>query len=880
MPASVRAEGTLLPGERWLLEEGWTLRSAAQVDAAGPAVSSPNFATEGWHPTRVPSTVVGALVAAGIYPDPYFGMNLRQLPGADYPIGRIFSKLPMPEDSPFRSAWWFRKEFEIPDNPGGQRWSLRFDGINYRAEIWLNGQRLAGRDKVAGAYRQVEFDVTERVRAGGPNVLAVEVFPPQVNDLALSWVDWNPMAPDKAMGIWRDVYLSASGSVVLRHPHVASDVDLPSLKTARLKISVDVANRSTRDVSGVLKVRLADLTVSQRVELAAGEARTVSLDPRSHPELTLLGPRLWWPHTMGPQNLHSAELAFETDEASSSPVISDRVSLRFGIRKITSELTEEGHRLFRINGRRILIRGGGWTPDMMLRFSPERAESELRYVRDMGLNTVRLEGKMEPEPFFELADRYGILVMAGWVCCSHWERWQDWTDEDHIIAAESLRSQIRRLRSHPSLLVWLNGSDAPPPAKVETSYLEILEELQWPNPVLSSATAKPAEHSGASGVKMNGPYEWVPPSYWLRDTRKGGAFGFATEVGPGPVVPPLASLREMLPESSLWPIDEQWLFHAGSGRFGNLDLFNEGLSARYGPPRDVADYAFKSQLLAYEGLRAMFEAYGRNKYTATGVIQWMLNDAWPSLTWHLYDYYLRPGGAYFGAKKACEPLHIQYSYDDRSVAIVNEHPDPLKGLQASAWVYDLDLRERFFQQRTVDVPADSALRLFGVPESPGLSKTYFLKLRLESASGDLLSSNFYWLSTRRDELDWRAATYYHTPVTTHGDLTGLAKLPEVELKLTVSTETEGGEGVARVQVENPASHLALAVRLRLLRGPAGSEVLPILWEDNYFPLFPGETRQVVARYQLRDLAGSQPMVVVDGWNVAGARRVGLRPKGL
>ena len=281
----------------------------------------------------------------------------------------------------------------------------------------------------------------------------------------------------------------------------------------------------------------------------------------------------------------------------------------------------------------------------------------------MGLNTVRLEGKLETDEFFDLTDRHGILVMAGWCCCDHWERWPKWTPRDLKIAEESLRSQMYRLRSRPSLLMWLNGSDNPPPADIETMYLNVEKECRWPNPILSSATAKTSTVSGITGVKMTGPYDYVAPAYWLLDSKTGGAHGFNTETGPGPAVPPVESLREMLPAEHLWPIDDWWNFHAGGGQFRDIRVFSEALNARYGTATGLEDFAFKSQLMTYEAMRAMFEAFSRNKYTSTGVIQWMLNNAWPSLIWHLYDYYLRPGGGYFGAKKAMEPIHPLYSYD-------------------------------------------------------------------------------------------------------------------------------------------------------------------------------------------------------------------------
>ncbi len=873
-PALAAADASEMT-RRHMLSDGWTIQSSAHVTAAGEQLSTPGYETRGWVPATVPATVLAALVAQRVYPDPYFGMNLRRIPGASYPIGRNFAKLPMPPESPFRPAWWFRTEFELPAADAGKSVALCFDGINYRANVWLNGRLLADTDAVAGAYRAYELDVTGVARAGS-NALAVEVFPPHADDLALTWVDWNPMAPDKAMGLWREVYLTTSGPVALKHPHVVSDLDLPSLESARLEITVDARNTTGRAVRGTLRGRAGTIAFAREVELAAGETRTVQLGSDEIQQLRISRPALWWPAGMGEQNLHDLELAFTVDGQ-----VSDRARLRFGIREITSELTAGGHRLFRVNGRRVLIRGAGWTPDMMLRFSPERLAAEIAYVRDMGLNAIRLEGKMEPEPFFELTDRYGILVMAGWCCCSHWERWDDWRDQDHKIAAESLRSQIRRLRAHPSLLVWLNGSDFPPPAEVETSYLRVLSELRWPNPILSNATAKGTGPSGPSGVKMNGPYEWIPPSYWLEDagrdgTRRGGAWGFATEVGPGPVVPPYESLREMLPAASLWPIDEVWSFHAGGGRYRELTVFSDALAARYGAPDGVRDYAFKAQLMAYEGLRAMFEAYGREKYAATGVIQWMLNDAWPSMIWHLYDYYLRPGGAYFGAKKALEPVHVQYSYDDRSIVVVNGRHSDLKGLEVKAALYDLDMERRLARAETLSVPADSSKRAFALPEVDDLSATHFLKLELEDPAGKLLSSNFYWLATRPDELDWDASTWFYTPVKRHADFTALADLPPVELEVSARHEAAGDRGTTTVTLRNPTRHLAFAVHLRLTRGPGGREVLPILWQDNYFELLPGASREVTASYRLADLDDAEPNLEVGGWNVVAGTAAAVR----
>ncbi len=369
--------------------------------------------------------------------------------------------------------------------------------------------------------------------------------------------------------------------------------------------------------------------------------------------------------------------------------------------------------------------------------------------------------------------------------------------------------------------------------------------------------------SGPSGVKMRGPYAYVPPSYWLTDTERGGAFGFATEIGPGAAVPPLESLERMLPADRLWPINEYWMFHAGGGQFRDLSRFTEALEARYGPATNVEDYARKAQALAYEGQRAMFEAYGRNKYRSTGVIQWMLNDAWPSLIWHLYDHYLRPGGGYYGTKKACEPVHVQFSYDDRSVAVVNDEQHPHEGLTVTARLLNLDLSEAFAGEVQIDLPADTVVRALTLPRPEGLSRTHFLVLEVTDAAEELVSSNFYWLSTQEDVLDWENTRWYYTPTETHADLTALADLPETTLALDL--EPAGPDGAVRVRVRNTGSSLAFQVHVRVEDADDGQEVLPVFWSDNYLPLLPGESRTLTAEF-LHGPAPARVTLTAEAWN--------------
>jgi exo-1,4-beta-D-glucosaminidase len=828
-------------------------------------------------------TVVAVQVAAGEFPDPYFGMNLRKLPGiAAYDIGEQFARKPIPSDSPYAASWWYRTEFPTP---ASQHVALHFDGINNRANVWINGNKIADAKDVAGAYRTFEFDITPKLAKMGKNVLAVEVFAQTQNDLGINWVDWNPTPPDKNMGIWQDVYLTTSGPVKIRHPAVVTHlVDNNGMLTAELTILAELHNDSDKPVEGKFQADIAglELRVEQAESLTAGETKSVKLVPQDFAQLAVKDAKLWWPAQMGSPNLYDLYTSI-----SIANTISDSQHTRVGIREITSEMTDKGARLFRVNGRPILIRGGGWAPDMMLRRNPEKLRTEFQYVQDMNLNTIRLEGKIESNEFFDLADEKGILIMAGWCCCDLWEEWDKWTGDQLAVARESVRSQSLRLRAHPSLLMWVNASDKPPPAKVEEAYLEVLKETSWPNPIVSSASETLAQFSGPSGMKMTGPYDYVPPSYWLVDTKHGGAYGFNTETSPGAAVPTPNSLIKFIPANHLWPMamrksrltrtsrpslgkDKIWNFHSASGKLKNLfETYNAALNGQYGPPTDLDDYNRKSQAMAYDGERAMFEAYSRNKYTSTGVIQWMLNNAWPSLIWHLYDYNLEPAGGYFGAKKANEPVHIMYAYNDRAIVVVNSTYKPVSGIKASVRVVDFNLKELFSHEKAVDVDADGVQKVLQIPELPfDIEPTvYFIQLNLKNTTRRLLSSNFYWLSTKKPKFDWEKTTRRSTPISSYEDMTTLLNLPKMHVSATAHLRTgKDGESV-QVRLKNTSAALAFQVRLAINAGKRGEEILPVLWEDNYVSLLPGEERSVEARFPGKHSIGSHPTLKISGWNI-------------
>ncbi|HWC20422.1 MAG TPA: beta galactosidase jelly roll domain-containing protein, partial [Terriglobales bacterium] len=792
-----------------------------------------------------------------------YGKNLRAIPGMTYPEGKIFTNLPMAENSPYKCPWWYRSEFSLPAQLQGKNIWLHFDGINYRANIWMNGKQIADAEHVAGAYRTYEFNIKDVARVGATNTLAVEVFAQTETDLGINFVDWNPMPADKAMGLWRPVYITSSGPVAVRFPAVSTHFPDDSLKIAELTVAGELQNETDKEVSGTVEATLEGIgTIEQKVSLDANERKSVVFAADQYEQLRVQNPKLWWPYPYGHQNLLTVQLRFRGADS-----VSDTATAKFGIREITADKNANGYALFRVNHRTLLIRGGGWAPDMFLRVNNERMENDFRYVRDLRLNTIRLEGKMETDEFFDLADRYGILVMAGWCCCDHWEHWDKWQAVDHEISKASQISQIQRLRSHPSMLVWLNGSDNPPPADVESDYISILQQLHWPNPFLSSASAASTTVTGASGVKMTGPYDYVPPSYWLTDPgRWGGAYGFNTETSPGPAPPLISSLEKFIPKMNLWPHDDVWNFHGGLGEFGQTNIFDNAMSVTYGPPTSLTDYDKKAQAMAYEGERAMFEGYARNKYNSTGVIQWMLNNAWPSVIWHLYDYYFVPGGGYFGAKTANELVHAQYSYDDRSVVVVNSLYQPQEALKLRARVFDLASKERFSDLKDVALEADSVARVLTIPDMSELNSPYFVRLDLTDAAGKVISSNFYWVPQQLAELDWEKSSFYSTPGK-YADMTALANLPTTTIEWNSQSEHRGEEEVVHLLVRNVGKNLAFLLRADLKRGRSDDDAASVLWDDNYISLLPGESRTLTASVRTRDLGGAAPVVKVSGWNV-------------
>jgi len=835
------------------LADGWRIRAAAEVAGDGAAVSTAGFDAGAWTATAVPSTPMAALVASGLYPDLYVGTNLDKV-----------------STDQFAGPWWYRTEFELTEREARGTVRVVFEGINYRADIWLNGARLASSSEIVGAFRVHELDLSGRV-VPGANALAVEVFPPQPGDFTIGFVDWNPRPPDRNMGLWRPVVLRLTGAVSVDEVFVRSDVDLESLSSAELTVEMLVVNHGDEAVTAVARGELEGAAFQTEVALEPRQQKVVSFTTDEHPQLRLASPRLWWPHTLGQPELYSLRVTAHVGGR-----VSDAADVIFGVREVGTYFNEQGHRGFTVNGKPVLIRGGGWVDDLLLSDTPAKLESQIAYVKHMGLNTIRLEGFWgSSQALYDIADREGVLIMPGWSC--QWE-WEDYlgkpvdeqyggvlAPEEQALVAASLEDQVRYLRNHPSIFTWVLASDLLPHPDLERKYGSLLAAADSTRPPLASCGWVTSEVSGPSGVKMNGPYDWVPPRYWYEDRERGGAYGFNTETGPGPQPPPLESVRKMIPPEHLWPVDEVWNFHCGRNEFNQMNRFIEALDRRYGPSASVEEFLRKSQVASYEAIRPMFEAFAVNRPLTTGVIQWMLNSAWPEMYWQLYDHYLMPNGAYYGTRAACWPLSLAYNYHGRTVHLVNDTLARRDGLVATVRALDLHGREFESTTREVAIDGGTSTELLSLAHLEPPTPVWFLDLRLADREGGEVARNFYWLSTTEDELDWEGSLWFVTPTKRFADFTALDELPDVELEVEAGVERPAPDLEVSVRLANPSETVAFFIELRLVDARDQS-YLPVLWDDNYLTLLPGEERLVRARLpHAGALDGAA--VVVAGWNV-------------
>ena len=854
------------------LTDGWQIISSADITADGKALSTGEPEKGDWVDANVPTTVMGALIDAGIYKDIFFADNLAKIP-----------------TEPFENPWWFRKQFTINDfNSKEEELRLFIDGINYRANIWLNGNQIASQDTLFGAFRQFEINITEHTKAS--NILAFEIIPPQPRDFYMGFVDWAPTPPDKYMGIYREVRLKRTGKVALEHSFVKTDVNTETLDEAQLSISSELSNFSSVEKTVTVSGTIENVQFSKEITLAPNEKKTVWITPTDAPALGIKNPRLWWPNGLGDPNMYQLNLQV-FDKGS----LVDEQAVNFGIRTVETFLNDSGARGYKVNGREVMQKSGGWVDDLFLRYMPEKDAAQIRYVKEMNMNALRFEGIWgNNHHIYDLCDQNGILLMVGWSC--QWE-WPDYIglelivsedyDESMTIAESTemngvkltpdeedlfndyLKHQVKWLRNHPSIYCWAVGSDAMPKPSLENKYNKTLEQYDDTRSLLISAGGFESEISGSSGMKMFGPYEYVPPVYWYEDDSKyGGAYGFNSETGPGPQIPPIESIKKMIPEEHLWPpANEMWNYHSGRKDFNSVGVYLKALNNKYGEPKTLEELTLKAQVMNYEAMRPMFEAHVINREKATGVVQWMLNSPWPEFYWQLYDYYLMPNGAYFGTLKAGQPSTLIYNYHDHRVYASNDHHSGIEDYEAQITLYDVNSKVVFETKEKVALGENGVKELIDIPALKGENKVYFLDMKLKNASGNLVSENFYWLASKRDLMAWDEYLWFYTPQKQYADFNEINALAKVGINAEKEIVKKGDEWEVNVTISNPSDKLAFFIELMATKKSDGSSILPVFWSDNYVSLTPGESKTLNLKFYQKDLGNDEPVIKVQGINL-------------
>ena len=811
------------------------------AENSGAFISQSKFKQSNFIKASIPTTVLGAQVKNGMYKDIYIGKNIENIDTRDY-----------------LNSWWYRKSFNLDDL--NKSYQLQFNGINYKANIWLNGKLLADTGTVNNAFKQFRFDIDNYISMG-ENILAVEVFPPKPGDFSIGFVDWNPAPPDKNMGIFRPVFLNIIDKVQIVEPYVESFFEDGKYDQSFEKVSLKLKNYDDKIIDGKLVLDILGKQIVHQVQLPSQSTIKIELDSKTHKELIIHNPQLWWPHNVGQPHLYDIKFSF----ISGGKTLASH-EMKFGIREIKSFYTKKGHRGFKINGEKISIKGGGWVDQLLLENTHSYDEAQLQYVKDMNLNAIRLEGFWgKDEYLYQRCDELGILMLVGWSC--QWE-WEDYlgkacdvkyggilSEYDVKLISEAWKNQIVWLRNHPSIIAWLGGSDCVPTPDLEELYHSILNE--YDNSRVYLASAKEWNSNGVNtAVKMRGPYAYVPPIYWYNDTLFGGSFGFNTETGPGAQVPPIESIRKMIPKREEWPLNETWDFHCGRNEFNTLDRYTNALYQRYGEVSSVDEFARKAQALNYELIRPMFEAFSVNRFEATGVIQWMLNSAWPEMYWQLYDYYLMPNGAYFGAKKASMPLQAIYHYGDKNLYLVNDQLKDIDKITVDIKVFDINSNIVIEDVIKTNISNNSSKKILEMAIPGDISTTYFLDLRIK-VSDEHVANNFYWLSTTKDVLDYEAVVpswNFHTPSKQYADYKLLNQMPTADVVSEIhELENSGNDLVYQIILNNNSDKIAFFLQLQLVDKHTQEPILPVIWEDNYLSLLPNERREIEVRVNKRFL---------------------------
>jgi hypothetical protein len=882
------------------------LQSGAVIHAPGEKLSMPSYRSDVyWFPVKVPSTVLTGLVANRVYPDPYSGMNNMFIPDASDSFNRQynlekFSHIPH-VPNPWKNPYWYRTTFKVPAADKERHFQLIFKGINYRAAVWVNGHQIADSTQMAGMFAEYFLDITSAVKSGDLNALAVKIYPLDYPGLpareqlkalddfyenggptgdigknvtmlcSVGW-DWIPPVRDRNIGIWQPVYLRTTGGVTISRPRVVSELPaLPDTNTAKLSLAFTLTNHVTVKSTGKLTVVIkpenftgTPIQISWDVVLDPASSKTIQLTSNEFKQLVIRQPRLWWPLHYGKPNLYRLEAQITTSEGAS-----DKSTIVFGIRTVSSKTVQTEktfHRDFYVNGKRVYLLGGAWVPDMMLNTDSTRYDDELKLCRNANVNLLRIWGGgiTPPDIFFDLADRYGLLVWSDfWVTGDTQGEFKgspDWPFESKIFIA-NMTSTIYRIRNHPSLLLWTGGNEGHARKELYDAMRDSIIALDGTRPFIpsSSGFAKlPQGWKGSwpddkpSGVYSGGPYQWTEPQDYFAMAENRPDWAFKDETGI-PSQPPYNSLIKIIPDliwdnKSPFPMNDSWGYHDAATGNGRYDRYYNDMVQRYGKPLSMVDFSDKMQLMNARGYQGIFEAAQHKLGSNGGVMLWKLNAAFPSVVWQIYDWYLQPNAGYYFMQKSCDPLHVQLNLNDSSIAVVNRYLHPVSKLSAGVTVYTLNSEQTLSKNINADLSSGEVKTVLSIGDIlKDVKNVSFVLLKLRDANGREISRNAYWLDKDRD----------------FSSLQQMAKT-RVDLKVT---KAEPGTGEARfiVLMTNPSKQVAFFVRLQLMNEK--EEILPSFWSSNYVTLAPGESMSVKVAVPSRCMKGIHAELKVSGWNV-------------
>ena len=810
----------------------WKLTRSSFTDAEGSEISSEGFDDAGWLTATVPGTVLSSYINLGAVPEPNYADNIFHI-----------------SDSYFWSDFWYRNEFEIAEGfMDGKTW-LEFDGINWKAEIYLNGQYLG---RIDGAFTRGRFDISKTARPGR-NTLAVRIIKNRnagsvkeknENDTgrnggmlgydnptfhaSIGW-DWISTVRGRNIGIWNDVRVVSEGLVSLDSPYVLTQLPLPDTTSAVLTPEVIAKNSSDEPVNGVLKGKIGDIAFEQNVTLAPGEERIVRFDPETYPQLKVENPRLWWPNGYGKPELYSASFSFEIDGTES-----DRTDFNVGIRQVDTKEIDEVLHIY-INGRRFIGRGGNWGfSENNLTYRAREYDIAVAYHADMNFNIMRnWVGQTGDMELYQACDRHGIMVWQDFWLANPADG-PDPADNDMFLAnAEDL---VKRIRQYPSIVIYCGRNEGFPPAEIEAGLRKTVGEWH------PDMTYIPSSADG--GVSGHGPYRALTHKGYF--TYRKGNTKFHSERGMPSVLTYESMLRTFAPEA-LEPKSILWGQHDytlnGAQR---ASTFNEIIENGYGPAKDVKEFSEHAQFVNYDGYKGMFESRSINR---KGLLLWMSHPAWPSMTWQTYDWYFEPNGSYFGCKKGAEPLHIQWNPAENVIEVVNYNGGDQTGLKAQALIMNMDGTVKWTREAVVDSKEDSTLKCFEIEFAEDLSDVHFIKLYL-TKDGKTLSDNFYINGKE------------------YGNHQAMKQMEKADVRSDVKfCKGEDGVWTGTVTLENRSSVPAIMIRLNVVGRRDGEQILPMFYGENYFSLMPGEVKEVSLKWYEADTRGNRPRVRITGYNL-------------